>query len=484
MGAVAAVIRKDDHDATKTVFLMLRELQHRGKHAHGIASHNRVSHAKSLQELETVKLGVPVAVGYNLSKIFSRDEKQPELAEDFAITFDGRICPFQGKAEAALAKEKLQNNPKKAEHLISELDGDFVFAITTKTEIVAGRSAIGVCPLYYGENTQLAAIASERKALWRVGLKEAHSFPPGSLAVINAEGFHFRKVKALSRLELRETRMEQAVEHLSRLLMESVEKRLKDVKSAAVAFSGGVDSSLLAFLAKKCGVNPTLIWAGLENQLELKHAEKAAEALGLRLETKICSENYIKAVLPRVLWLIEDPDPIKTCIAVPFYWTAEKASELGFKVMLAGQGSDELFGGYKRYLNTYFMLGWEGLEAQLFNDVSTAHQTNYERDNKICAFHGIELRLPFADYVLSTYALSTAAELKITSKQDVLRKHVLRQTALKLGLPQFIAEKPKKAIQYATGVAKTLKKFARKNGLSLKAFLEKLWIEQRGDFEA
>jgi len=153
-------------------------------------------------------------------------------------------------------------------------------------------------------------------------------------------------------------------------------------------------------------------------------------------------------------------------------------------VMLAGQGSDELFGGYKRYLNTYSTLGSEGLEAQLFHDVSTAYQTNYERDNKICAFHGVELRLPFADYSLSTYALTIAAELKIASKQDAVRKHVLRQAALKLGLPRFMAEKPKKAIQYATGVAKTLKKLARNNGLPLKTFLEKLWMEQRAGFEA
>ena len=484
MGAVAAVVRKDNRDATKTVFHMLRELQHRGRDAHGIASYNQVFHAKNFRKLETVKLDAPAAVGYNLSKIFPQDKKQPQLTGGFALTFDGRIYPFQGKAEIAIAKELLQSNPKKARRLISELDGDFVFIIATETEIVAGRSAVGVCPLYYGENHKLAAVASEKKALWRIGLKNPYSFPPGSLAVLNAEGFHFRKVKTLSRPTIRETRMEQAVEHTSRLLMESVKKRLRDVKSAAVAFSGGVDSSLLAFLAKKCGVNPTLIWAGLRNQIELKHAEEAGDALGLRLETKICSERDVLAVLPRVLWLIEEPDPVKTCIAVPFYWAAEKASELGFNVMLAGQGSDELFGGYKRYLNTYSTLGSEGLEAQLFHDVSTAYQTNYERDNKICAFHGVELRLPFADYSLSTYALTIAAELKIASKQDAVRKHVLRQAALKLGLPRFMAEKPKKAIQYATGVAKTLKKLARNNGLPLKTFLEKLWMEQRAGFEA
>jgi len=80
--------------------------------------------------------------------------------------------------------------------------------------------------------------------------------------------------------------------------------------------------------------------------------------------------------------------------------------------------------------------------------------------------------LPFADYALARYALSIAAKLKVTSAQDTLRKQVLRETAKNLGLPKFITEKPKKAIQYATGVNQTLKKLARKKGLSVKEYVK------------
>jgi asparagine synthase (glutamine-hydrolysing) len=183
----------------------------------------------------------------------------------------------------------------------------------------------------------------------------------------------------------------------------------------------------------------------------------------------------VEEALPEVLWLIEEPDPVKTGIGVPLYWTAEKAAEMGFRVMLAGQGADELFGGYRRYLNDYLKNCEEELQETMFRDVARLYETNLERDAKICIFNNIELRLPFATYKMAEFSTRLPLNLKIKSPKDTLRKIVLRKVAENLGLPSFIAKKPKRAIQYATGVNKAIKKLAKEKGLSTREYLQNIF---------
>ena len=84
--------------------------------------------------------------------------------------------------------------------------------------------------------------------------------------------------------------------------------------------------------------------------------------------------------------------------------------------MLAGQGADELFGGYQRYVNEYCLDGGEKVRKTMFNDVVRIHESNLERDEKICIHYDVELRLPFAAFDLAEYALGLPVDLKIESK--------------------------------------------------------------------
>ena len=145
--------------------------------------------------------------------------------------------------------------------------------------------------------------------------------------------------------------------------------------------------------------------------------------------------------------------------------------------MLAGQGADELFGGYQRYVNEYCLHGKEKTLRTMFADVAGIHESNLERDTKICGFHDVELRLPFASYQLVEFALGLPLELKIEAKANSLRKLVLRRAAENAGLPSFMARKPKKAVQYSTGINSVLKKIAKKRELSVKAFVDCLFGE-------
>jgi asparagine synthase (glutamine-hydrolysing) len=114
----------------------------------------------------------------------------------------------------------------------------------------------------------------------------------------------------------------------------------------------------------------------------------------------------------------------------------------------------------------------------MFKDIVKLHESNIERDEKICGFHDVELRLPFASYQLAKFAMVLPLELKIERKADSLRKLVLREVAEKIGLPSFITAKPKKAVQYATGINGALKKLAKKEKATMTEYINKLFLSQ------
>ena len=274
--------------------------------------------------------------------------------------------------------------------------------------------------------------------------------------------------------------MDDATKHLQSLLEESIKRRVR-LKRGRCAFSGGLDSSVVAFLASKCGVKVNLLHVSLENQPETEEAMKAADELDLPLQVDLFKDSDVEAVLTKVVDLIEEPDPVKASIGVPFYWVAQKAAEANFKVVLAGQGADELFGGYQRYVAEFCKDGSETVRKTMFDDVVRIHESNLERDLKITGFHNVELRVPFASFDLVEFALGLPVELKIESKADTLRKLVLRKMALNAGMPTSMAEKPKKAVQYSTGINDAIKRIAKTHEKTVKEYIDEIFQQCRNN---
>jgi len=144
---------------------------------------------------------------------------------------------------------------------------------------------------------------------------------------------------------------------------------------------------------------------------------------------------------------------------------------------LAGQGADELFGGYHKYLNEYARGGVEAVEKSMFHDLVMSNETNFQRDNPVCTFHRVELRLPFIDHEVVRFALSLPVNLKIKSPEDSLRKRVLRSAAQDMGIPSFVTEKTKKAVQYTTGLDRALRELARRKGLTQRDYVKQVFEE-------
>ena len=377
------------------------------------------------------------------------------------------------------AKQLEKGDPFKAAKLFLEkAEGSFAFILAESERIIAGRDTVGIQPLYFGENDEVAAFATNRKALWTLDIHETRSFPPGHLGFISREGFQFQPVKILLYSQPKLMTMQEAAQMLEKLLTLSVRRCVSGSKDIAVAFSGGLDSSIVAFLAKKCHVKVHLVHVSLENQSETEEAKKAAQALDLPLQVYLFREEEVERIVSTVVELIEEYDPIKASIGVPFYWVAEKTAELGFKALLAGQGADELFGGYHRYVNEYLLHGGEKTQKIMFDDIVDIHKSNIERDMKICSFHNVDLRLPFGSYRIANFAKDLPVELKLERRADTCRKLVLRKVARQIGLPSMIVEKPKKALQYSTGVNNALKKIAKKHKKTLAEYIKDIFLSQ------
>jgi asparagine synthase (glutamine-hydrolysing) len=400
--------------------------------------------------------------------------------DDASLVFEGRIYSPTPKT---VVMEQIAKEPLHCEallqRLIADADGDYSFLVIKDGWIAAGRDPVGVQPLYFGENQNIVAVATNRSALWKLGIENPVSFPPGNLAFVNREGFQFKPIKTLTYQPPTPVTLDKAAKKLQVLLEESIQRRIHGVEAVAVAFSGGLDSSLVAYLASKLGVKVNLLHVSMENQAETEEAIEASNDLNLPLQVHLFKDSDVEKTLPEAVALIEEADPIKASVGLSFYWAAEEAAEAGFKVMLAGQGADELFGGYQRYVTEYCKDGGEAVRKTMFNDVVRIHESNLERDLKITSFHDVELRLPFASFELAEFALSLPLECKMEQKPDTLRKLVLRKVALNVGMPASVVDKPKKAVQYSTGINNAIKRVAKKQDKTVNQYISELFEESK-----
>ena len=183
----------------------------------------------------------------------------------------------------------------------------------------------------------LASPRKKRRSC-RIGIENIHALDPGCIYVDGKE----QKAISLPPYRGDITDPGEAVDLLDKALQEAV--RLRVHENAAVAFSGGVDCALVGAMS-----GLPLCTVGLKGSYDVKAAKKAASLMGAEHLVYEFDEKDVAEVLPDVIYSVESADPLKVSIALPIYILAREAKKSGFKVLLSGQGADELFGGYARY---------------------------------------------------------------------------------------------------------------------------------------
>jgi asparagine synthase (glutamine-hydrolysing) len=141
-------------------------------------------------------------------------------------------------------------------------------------------------------------------------------------------------------------------------------------------------------------------------------------------------------------------------------FASQASHKEGHGTMVVGQLADEIFGGYERYLRTYCSEGASSVRRMMAHDVMTAHSLNFDRDEKATSPF-VDLGIPYASVELVRLGLSIEPALKFDCAKKE-RKIVLREAAKKFGIPVEIAERPKKAFQYSSGISKAVVRYMRR----------------------
>jgi len=394
--------------------------------------------------------------------------------------------------------EKTNGNLLEAvKRTVFQLDGIYILAIKEQStgNIILVRDGIGVRQIYYGEDDRFFAFGSEKKALWKISLDgKIQRLLPGYALFIsqNASDYSFstslhpitvNTSKSIrSKYPITYKDIDSALNAYNDALIASVEKRVRDFSRIGIVFSGGIDSVIVAYLAKQMVPEVICYTSGINGSNDITNSIDIAEKLDLQLEINELSLNDVEKMIPNIINVIEDDNMGQVEVAIPIYAAVKLAREQGIRVMLTGQGADEIFGGYSWYSKIVQKYGYEKILEYMIKDVQLLYKETLEREDKITMSQSIELREPFLDPNLIDTVLRIDPRLNIQNDGvdafDTLGKRVHRRLAEKIGIPKEIAYRIKEAAQHGSGIHNLLDSIARQNGfteMSIKAnYLDKL----------
>lgn len=247
--------------------------------------------------------------------------------------------------------------------------------------------------------------------------------------------------------------------NLDILLLKSYSKIPKH-KKLGVLFSGGVDSSTIAKYAKDFGFEPILFTFGTDFSKDKDYAQRLAQDLQLPFHYLHLDKLVIEKTIPKVKELLIgegiDPNIMQVSLSLGFYLIANEAKELDVDLFLSGQGSDELFGGYNKYIG----LKNDELQLKMKSDTENLFKVDVVRDRVMTKQSGVEIYFPYLDKKFIEYCQTLPMELKINGET---RKFILRELAKTKGLPDYIFNRPKNALQYSSGIQKIVEKAVKLN---------------------
>jgi len=338
------------------------------------------------------------------------------------------------------------------------LSGIFAFILydKKKDEYLVARDHIGIVPLYIGwDKLGTVHIASEMKALDRY-CEKIKEFPPGHYYM----GSQKRFVKWYDRRWMHETpKRKVSLPKLRSELMKAVKRQLMCDVPYGVLISGGLDSSLIAAIAARYSrkrvesEGKSEAWwprlhsfaVGLSDSPDMKKARTVAKYLGTVHHEIIFTIQEGLDAIRDVIYHLETFDTTTIRAATPMYLMARKIKSMGIKMVLSGEGADEVFGGY---LYFHMAPSPEEFHEETVTKLSMLSKYDCLRANKSTAAWGVETRVPFLDKEFLDYAMSIDPREKMCPG-DAIEKKILRK-AFEGFLPDDILWRQKE--QFSDGV--------------------------------
>jgi asparagine synthase (glutamine-hydrolysing) len=242
---------------------------------------------------------------------------------------------------------------------------------------------------------------------------------------------------------------------LKKALYEAVFENIPESK-IGVAFSGGIDSSLLAKICRDLDKQVTLLTVGFPGSHDIRFAKDIALKMGMEHKALEIDYGDFLENLRRVRQAIrcENTSHIENCIA--YFYVCKLAKQISLDIVLSANGCDELFCGYDEYRRAYS--GGEAAIMKLMGEKIANEFTLMAEIAAVAGQFGVTVKQPFLSREFIEFAKTIPVNEKIKGPDDMTRKHVLRQAALSIGVPEESAMKPKKALQYGSSIHKYFKK--------------------------
>ncbi len=250
-----------------------------------------------------------------------------------------------------------------------------------------------------------------------------------------------------------------SLEKLAEMLIEALSNYLSTIgdREVYLSYSGGIDSTLLLLVAEKMGIETRIVTASTPGSGEEERVVEALEMLGIgaNIHIALIDEENIDRYLDIASRYIDTSNPILLPIAIAEY--AAMSQVPSNRRLIMGQGADELFGGYDKYRREY-----EHFRTANLIDISILQYTTTQLEWRIASDLGIYVDYPYTHVEAIETSLQTPSRYKVMDRNDRHRKWVIRKALEILGAPKELYMRPKKAMQYSTGLKKLIKRTAEK----------------------
>lgn len=436
MCGIVAIIGKGAEERGEDLDYMIQQMESRGEITEKYKEKSVLTGTRRLKIVDSFHAKQPI---FNAEKtkliifngeIFNYQELYDELKDQYNFE-------THSDTEVILAAYQVYGTG-----CLNHFNGQFSFVIIDleQKECFMARDEIGIVPLYYVQTKDLIYIASEIKAL---------TFLKHKIEKLNPGSFIYRKSQEqqyfIPKYKIQERNQELFLSELRTSLIKAVKSRVNTNLPIGVIFSGGLDSSIVLSQAIKFHRNVTAFTVGSENSDDVKIA------------SRYCTEHNIKHVIINLSKNTFTPEDIKEAIvcselteygdiinAVISMKLFQEISKHNIKIVLGGDGSDELFGGYDMYQRN----NEKSVQKLFIHKLMNLHRTELQRVDRCSMAHGVEVRVPFLDGHLVHLALSIPKEWKIFNG---IEKWCLRE-AFQQELPNYIIERRKNPLSHSSGL--------------------------------
>ena len=410
----------------KKVKSALDKLNHRGPdesdivHREGaVFGHTRLSIvdlSSGHQPFDVFQAGSKLTWIHN-GEIYNHEFLKKELEEKFGYDFSF------SKSDSAVIAPLIKEFGLKG---FDQLDGVFGTVVMIDGELFVGRDPMGVKPLFYGYDKEGRIwFSSEMKSLIEE-CDELHTFPPGQAWSSKTGFYEYYKPEFRSEGKL-ESKLEVIKKELKEGLIKATQKRLMADVEVGSLLSGGLDSSLVAAIAarelKKVGKKLHTYSIGMDPQsLDLFRARQVAEHIGSIHHEILFTAEEGQNALKEMVTLLETYDVTTIRASTPMYLMSKVIAKDGIKVVLSGEGADEIFGGY-----LYFAHAPSGQDfhQECIRRIGRLHTADLLRADRSTMGASVEARVPFLDKDFLETAMSVDPEFKLI-KPERCEKWILR----------------------------------------------------------